>query len=197
MPPICSKAAAEHHPANVVIHRPGTGVTKPRAANSEMKSGQPYSITCSKPFRPVRTNSVITGNTGCDYNADGVTNDRPNAPTWDADKIANRSHAELLKGIFTLSDCSAPGLGGRGTLGRNTYLNPGLADTNFSLARNFGIPWFTRSEPANLQVRADAFNAFNRVNLGGVVSNMNSSSFERVTSAGVARRFQFGLRLSF
>ncbi|MGH9720115.1 MAG: carboxypeptidase regulatory-like domain-containing protein [Bryobacteraceae bacterium] len=162
-----------------------------------LQAGRPHSITCSTPFRPVRTNGVITGNTGCDYNADGVTNDRPNAPSWAAGTIAGRSTSERLTGIFARSDFPAPALGGRGTLGRNTYFNAGLADTNFSLARNFHIPWFTGSEPANLQVRADAFNAFNRVNLGGIVSNMDSANFGRVTSASEGRRFQFGLRLSF
>ncbi len=52
-------------------------------------------------------------------------------------------------------------------------------------------------EAGQLQLRADAFNAFNRVNLGGISASTNSATFGRVTGSGAARRFQFGLRLSF
>ncbi len=161
------------------------------------QSGGPYSVTCSQPFRPVRTGTVITGNTGCDYNADGETNDRPMAPSWSADRVAGRSRADLMSGILTRADFPSPGLGQLGNLGRNTYFNPGIADVNLSLARNFRIPWFFNSEPANLQVRADAFNAFNLTNLGGITTDLASASFGRVTSARDGRRYQLGMRLTF
>ncbi|MGH9660758.1 MAG: hypothetical protein ACRD96_19570, partial [Bryobacteraceae bacterium] len=162
-----------------------------------LQAGRPYSIVCTTPFRPVRTGGAITGNTGCDYNADGVNNDRPHAPAWGASHLANRSNADRLTGVFARTDFAAPGLGQRGTLGRNTYFNPGIADTNFSLARTFHIPWFVGAEAADLQVRADAFNTFNRVNLGGISGDMNSPNFGRVTSAAEGRRFQLGMRFTF
>ncbi len=57
------------------------------------------------------------------------------------------------------------------------------------------IEWL--GESAQMQFRGPAFNAFNRVNLGGISSSMNSTTFGRVTGTGAARRFQFGMRLTF
>lgn len=59
--------------------------------------------------------------------------------------------------------------------------------------RNFKLG----EDRAQLQVRAEAYNAFNRVNLNGISNNMNATTFGRVTGTGAARRFQFGARLSF
>jgi hypothetical protein len=103
------------------------------------------------------------------------------------------SKETLLKGVFTRADFPAPALGQNGTLGRNTFTNPGLANVDLALMRIFRIG----EDKAQLQIRAEAFNAFNRVNLNGISSNMNSTTFGRVTGTGLARRFQFGARLSF
>ena len=161
------------------------------------QSGTPFSVTCGDSFRPVRdAGGRIVGNTGCDYNADGQTNDRPNAPSFA--RIEDTSNQHYINGVFTRSEFPVPGLGALGTLGRNTFFNPGDATTNLSLTKNFGIPWFTGGDRgADLQVRADAFNAFNRVNLNGVNGDMNSTTFGKSTSANAGRMFQFGLRLSF
>jgi hypothetical protein len=51
-----------------------------------------------------------------------------------------------------------------GNVGRNTFRGPGFADVDFSAAKYFKIPWFTR-EGARLQIRGEFFNLLNRVNL--------------------------------
>jgi len=155
-----------------------------------LQSGGPFTVNCTDVFRPVRTGGVITGNTGCDWNADGTTNDRPMAPSFP--KIRDTSKQAYLTGVFARADFPSPGLGLNGSLGRNTYFNPGLISIDMAMMKNFAL-----KERTNLQFRAEAFNAPNRVNLGGVTSNMNSSNFGRVTSAGDARRFQLGLRFTF
>jgi hypothetical protein len=162
-----------------------------------LQSGTPFSVSCTTSFGAVRDASGrIIGNSGCDYNADGQNNDRPNAPSFA--KITDTSNAHYISGLFTRADFPVPGLGQNGNLGRNTYFNPGDATTNLSVAKIFRVPWFVGGDRgADLQLRADAFNAFNRVNLGGVSSTMDSSTFGRVTSAGNGRQFQFALRLSF
>ena len=137
----------------------------------------------------------IVGNTGCDYNADGTNNDRPNVPAFG--NSLDMSKQTLLKGVFTRADFPVPGLGENGSLGRNTFTNPGLANVDLALMKIYRMPWFSGREGAQLQVRGEAFNAFNRVNLNGINSNMNSATFGRVTGTAPARRFQFGLRLSF
>jgi hypothetical protein len=160
------------------------------------QSGGPFTVSCGDPFRPVYDSAgKIVGNSGCDYNADGTNNDRPNMPVFG--NSIDMSKQTLLRGVFTRADFPVPGLGKIGTLGRNTYTNPGLANVDLSLMKIFKTPWFVGREDAQLQVRAEAYNAFNRVNLNGINSNMNASNFGRVTGTGAARRFQFALRLSF
>jgi len=162
-----------------------------------LQSGSPFTVSCNTQFAPVRTNGVVTGNTGCDYNADTNTNDRPNAPSFSASDVNMDKQVLLGPGTFKAADFGRPGLGQVGTLGRNTYLNPGFANTDLTILRNFKSPWFT-SEPLNIQLRGEAYNAFNRANLGGIQGLTNNAAFGRVTGInGNARRFQLGLRIEF
>jgi hypothetical protein len=161
-----------------------------------LQSGNRFTVNCGTPFTPVRDAAgKIVGNSGCDFNADGNTGDRPNAPSFGSTIDTTKDAA--LAGTFKVADFSKPALGQLGSLGRNTYTNPGYANTDLSLMRNFKLPWFT-SEGMNMQFRAEAFNAFNRVNLGGIQGDMQNANFGKVTTiTGNPRRFQFGLRLSF
>ena len=85
-----------------------------------------------------------------------------------------------------------PAAGTNGTLVRNAYRGPGYADVSLSLSKRFAIT--TR---VNTEVRVDAFNAFNRVNLADPTMDMSSTNFGRVTSQLAPRAFQLGLRLRF
>jgi hypothetical protein len=161
-----------------------------------LQGGTPFSIGCSLPFTAVRdAGGAIVGNSGCDYNADGTTNDRPDTPSFGNFKSGSRS--DFIKGIFTASDFPAPLLGQIGNLGRNTFIGPGFANTDFSIMKNTKIPWPVGQEGANLQFRCEFFNVFNRVNLAGVVSDLSNPLFGKSTSTYPARNIQFGLRLSF
>lgn len=160
-----------------------------------LQSGAPFSVNCADPFRAVRDSANrIVGNSGCDYNADGTNNDRPNAPAFGS--TLDMSKQTLLTGVFRRADFPVPAFGLTGDLGRNIYRNPGLANVDLALMKLYRTPFLGR-EKGELQVRAEAYNAFNRVNLGGISSNMAAANFGRVTGAGNARRFQFGLRFSF
>jgi hypothetical protein len=163
-----------------------------------LQSGMPFSVTCTLPFTPVRNAAgQIIGNSGCDYNADGSNFDRPNTPSFG--NVISMDRQTLLMGVFRAADFPKPAIGQPGNLGRDMFTNPGLANTDLSVMRVFKMPSFA-SERAVLQLRADAFNAFNRVNLGGINANLASTTFGRVTSinsASLPRQFQFALRLSF
>jgi hypothetical protein len=52
-------------------------------------------------------------------------------------------------------------------------------------------------ENATLELRFEAYNLFNRPNLGGVNTNLTSGSFGRVTSQNNARFLQIGARFQF
>lgn len=78
-----------------------------------------------------------------------------------------------------------------GTVGRNSIQTPGSWTVDLSLGKTFSI-----REGLRIQIRADAFNALNHTNLGGLQTGINSSNFGRLTSAG-SRSMQLNARLSF
>ncbi|MBI3667001.1 MAG: TonB-dependent receptor [Acidobacteria bacterium] len=88
-----------------------------------------------------------------------------------------------------------------GNYGRNTLRGPRLFQQDLSIFKNF-----KPRENMTLQVRAEAFNAFNHTNLGQPESNVTSGDAGKITSLaasggdnalGVMRRMQFGFRLQF
>jgi Carboxypeptidase regulatory-like domain len=163
-----------------------------------LQTGARFSVTCSLPFAAVRNSAgAIVGDSGCDYNADGTNNDRPNAPSFAAGSLNYSKQSLISTGVFTASQFPAPCLGCVGNLGRNTYSNPGYADTDLSMQKIFTTPWFTGDKTAHLQVRVDAFNAFNRVNLGGITGDLSNVNFGKVTGASPARTFQLGAKFRF
>ena len=160
-----------------------------------LQSGAPLSVTCSTSFQAVRNASgQIVGNTGCDYNGDGNTNDVPNAPTGFG-QLTGLNRSSYMTGIFKVSDFPAPVFGQEGNLGRGTYRGPGYANTDLSMIKNFKM---FHGDRANLRFSAEAFNLFNRVNLADPNTNLNgTATFGRSTSARASRNIQFGMRLSF
>ena len=163
-----------------------------------LQTGSRFSVTCSLPFAAVRNSAgAIVGNSGCDYNADGTNNDRPNAPSFAASSLTYSQQSLITTGVFQGSAFGAPCLGCTGNLGRNTYSNPGYANTDLSMQKIFTTPWFTGDKTSHLQIRVDAFNSFNRVNLGGIQGDISNANFGKVTTAGAARTFQVGAKLRF
>ncbi|MFN3326548.1 MAG: carboxypeptidase regulatory-like domain-containing protein [Bryobacteraceae bacterium] len=88
----------------------------------------------------------------------------------------------------------APGEPGRfGTMGRNAMRNPGVFNTDFSLARLITI-----KEGVTLQFRGEAFNFLNnRQSTGFASADVTNPNFLRVLSAVNERQVRFGLRLGF
>ncbi|HUX09271.1 MAG TPA: hypothetical protein VMW51_01435, partial [Terriglobia bacterium] len=112
-------------------------------------------------------------------------------------------------------------LGTFGNAARNLIVGPGINNTDFSIFKDFSIPWFGRGgsnslggESANLQFRAEFFNVFNHTQFSGVNStfipqtdsNGNplvglpadpGSGFGVVTDARAPREIQFALKFLF
>jgi hypothetical protein len=160
-----------------------------------LQSGMPFTATCNAGF-----------SAGCDYNLDGYGNDRPNrvGSVQFASNYPSRHSYET--GIFQ------PGSGQFGTqfyapngygtpsyvpqegnLGRNTFRGPGLADVDFGIGRNFPF-----AERYSLEFGGQAFNLFNRVNLGGPDGGMADPTFGMSTGIlGNPRAFQFFAKVHF
>jgi len=160
-----------------------------------LQSGRPFTVNCTLPFQPVRNaGGDIIGNNGCDYNADGLNNDYPNAPSFGG-YLTGLNRSRYITGIFQASDFPKPALGNSGTLGRNMYFGPGYAQTNFNVVKRFPFPML--GEKGQIDFRAEFFNLFNRVNLGQPTGNLSSTTFGKSTTALGARNAQLGLRLAF
>ncbi|MEO8724995.1 MAG: TonB-dependent receptor [Acidobacteriaceae bacterium] len=95
---------------------------------------------------------------------------------------------------------SRPAAGTFGNIGRDSYYNPGLVNVDLSLAKTFNL-----TERFRFQLRAEAFNVFNHVNLGGVDScvdcqdgNAGTISSTVASQDGTSmRRLQFAARIVF
>jgi hypothetical protein len=93
-----------------------------------------------------------------------------------------------------------PARGTWGNAGRNIVRAPGLFQTDLALQKRFAI-----NGARNLELRAEAFNVFNRVNLGAPGTTVTSpATFGRITGplntgygTGTARQMQFMLRFNF
>ena len=93
-----------------------------------------------------------------------------------------------------------PAAGHFGTSGVGTILGPGFQIWDISLLRNIKF-----HERANLQIRIEAFNAFNHTNpasntatgVAGVDMNMADATFGQITAFHNPRELQFGAKLYF
>ncbi len=79
-----------------------------------------------------------------------------------------------------------------GNAPRTSIHNPGLATVDLVLSKSFRI-----HEDVRFDFRAEAFNAFNHVNLGSATMSLTSTSFGIVGSANSPRIVQFGGKFSF
>ena len=137
------------------------------------------------------------------------------------------SNPNLSKGKRTLQEFFDPNayvmqpLGTFGTAARNLVVGPGINDTDFSIFKNFNVPWFggrganpLGGEAASLQFRAEFFNVFNHTQFSGVNSTFvpqtdssgnpliglpadPSQGLGAVTSARDPREIQFALKFLF
>jgi hypothetical protein len=137
-----------------------------------------------------------------DYNGDGNFYDYPNTPAFGKTKTG-LSRSDYLKGVFAKSDFPSPCppsgpsyCGVEGNLGRDTFRGPGFAQVDTAFSKSNHIPWFVH-EGAQLQFRAEMFNAFNRVNLTGWDTNLSDGTFGKATSTYQARTVQLSLRIAF
>jgi hypothetical protein len=139
---------------------------------------------------PVTVNSSSPWPRG-DFNADGVTGDRPNAPAAGV-KQTGWERSDYQSGIFRVTDFPLPAAGANGDLGRNRFRGPGYAQVDLSLSKKFSF-----TERVAAQLRLDAFNAFNRVNLNNPVLDLVNNNFGKSTSALTPKSYQLGLRIMF
>ena len=145
-------------------------------------------------------------NTGVDINADGNTPDRANQTGIPYNStITHHSRSKALYRWFdTSAFCSytlanptaCPGIGpaySDATSQRNGYFGPAQRVVDLAILRDFGI-----TERAKFQLRGEATNVFNFVNLNNPNGAINiSGTTNQITSGAPMRVIQIGGRLTF
>jgi hypothetical protein len=82
-----------------------------------------------------------------------------------------------------------------GSTPRNAIRGPGLTNVDLSLSKRVVLDRVKRG--MSVDIRIDAFNAFNNVNFNPPNLNFASAAFGRIGSALDAREFQFGIKIGF
>jgi hypothetical protein len=161
------------------------------------------------------TSGIAAGlcvNSGGDYNLDHGRNDRPSSNvsgfqpdrnTWatgwcSAGSVVPGAAEPCTPNQGGLPVFSAPCIGCAGNLGRNTFVGPGIWQTDMTLSKTFKF-----TERVGLRFEAQGFNVFNRTNFllataGGAGHNeIRSGIFGQAAGTLNARNLQFGLKLTF
>ena len=95
-----------------------------------------------------------------------------------------------------LRDLASPASG----VYRNSLTLPGYKDVDLTISKGFGLPKMrVLGENARFELRMDAFNVFNNLNLnpGSISNNIANSNFGTLSSALAARVLSLGARFSF
>jgi Carboxypeptidase regulatory-like domain len=93
---------------------------------------------------------------------------------------------------FSTSSFAKPDNGYFGTVGNNTFREPGVIDFNMALYKTFPI-----TERVKVEFRSEFFNVFNHTNPDGPGLGFGSASFGQVSGAKEAREGQGSLKLTF
>ena len=91
---------------------------------------------------------------------------------------------------FNTGAFAQPALGSFGNSGRSILRGPGVNNLDLGLFKNFGLP-----KDSTLQLRVEAFNAFNHPQFNTVSQNISSPNFGVVTGARDGRIVQLGMKL--
>jgi hypothetical protein len=141
------------------------------------QTGRPFTVALLPDFDNSNTGRTVLG-----FGA----NDRPHVIR--DPKLDNPTEQRW----FDTSAFVIPARGSFGNAGRNIVEGPGFSTANLSLLKNTAI-----TESVTVQLRAEAFNLFNRTNYNLPDNFVGSPSFGAILSAGSPRRVQLGLKLLF
>ncbi|MEK6336098.1 MAG: carboxypeptidase regulatory-like domain-containing protein [Acidobacteriota bacterium] len=147
------------------------------------------------PFTP-----VVFGDVALDLNGDAFRPDRPTA--YNGGAIQNPSTQDFINGIFPNGGNSYFNTTRRGPagIGRNSFRGPGFRQIDLAIGKQTRLSFL--SEHANLEIRANLFNAFNILNLPSFqpVTNqvdIGNTEFGRAPFGLAGRVIELQARFSF
>jgi hypothetical protein len=113
-------------------------------------------------------------------------------PNYTPGPLINDRNPRDGKTYFNISLFSKDALGSPGDAHLRFFHGPGDNVTNLTVAKK--VPF---NDVRALELRFEAFNAFNHAQFGNPSGSINSSSFGLVTSAQPGRIMQAGAKLTF
>jgi hypothetical protein len=149
-----------------------------------------------------RVGSIISLQTGpsagASYGVDTTNTTVGSRPDLIGPAILPRSERSAKKWFNTAAFAAPPSYSQCGSCGRfgnaprMEFHNPGSATVDLIATKSFQI-----RESVKFDFRAEAFNAFNHVNLGSATGSITSTSFGTIGSAYAPRILQFGGKFVF
>ena len=156
-------------------------------------------------------NGIGTARSGLPVN---ITIDRSNSSVPGGYNVGSSERPDLIPGVslipaggqtpnnwINLAAFAAPAAGTFGNLGRNAFRGPDLWQVDLALAKRIGI-----TERIGIQLRAEAFNLFNRAQYGNPLADISSPlNFGQITTpvnqnatgSGTPRQIQLAARVTF
>ena len=130
----------------------------------------------------------------------GFIYDSPGLLTGERSGLTVHTHTDDAGALIYFADPAAaqgafrnPFAGETGN--RNDLRGPGFANVDLAVSKFWAMPW---SEKHKLQLRMEAYNAFNHANFGLPNANINGGTFGQITSTvSPPRQIQFALRYDF
>jgi hypothetical protein len=125
----------------------------------------------------------------------GINNNGVDTPNFAPGKLLVNTDPRDGRPAFNTSLFSLPALGTIGTAARRFFFGPGIANFDLALLKDLRL-----TESRSLQLRVEAFNAFNHAQFYGpaaVNGNISSAAFGQVVSAASPRLLQVGAKFYF
>jgi len=89
-------------------------------------------------------------------------------------------------------------LPGKPGIGRNAFYGPGYLGIDATLSKSFGLPKLPiMGENAKLEIRANFYNLFNKLNLWNVQTDINNTNFGEAQNALGSRVIEMQARFNF
>jgi hypothetical protein len=83
-------------------------------------------------------------------------------------------------------------------VGRNAFLGPRYSDVDMAFTKAFGLPSMKiLGESAKFEVRANAYNLFNKLNLSNVDTGITDAQFGRANSVLGSRTIEMEAHFKF
>ncbi len=145
----------------------------------------------------LQSGGPFTVTSGIDTNRDGNNNDRVNVsgdPYTHASTREGKIKQYLNPAAFSTPCFNTTACNPYGNEQRNSLYGPGNVNSNVALYKNFAI-----YRELHFQLRAEAYNAFNNVNLNNPRTNLTvfPTAAQSITGAASPRQFQFAAKLEF